>query len=993
MGRSHPRSKLIAPPGRTRRYQSGGTTHPAWTCDSKRAAPTSSSALQYTTLMCARQQTRKVSDQTAHPRPPTDYAQPHPFVSTDVAATLADLSNTASQRSAHRLLLVSSIAVIAAFAAARTSNNSATSQLFDDLHWTVAYLVATTLAWLGVRAADDHERVTRRWFARGLTITLMAQLLFDVQELTGRTPIPHLADALFLGLGPCCVLGLVATLRSLSPALRKPFVLDVTALAMVILTLTLDLYLPRRAAMSSVDLTILIIYPVCMLTPACVIAVMAPTLRLRLNPRWMLFAGATVLNNVLWMAWNNGYQVNLWQGGTWLNLAFSGVALMMGYGVFIWHMEARTDASWQRRCEAVLRLIPLFVMGTAMLSVALAWILPNVLASVKLATIMGAALVAVLAALRQNLSLLEHDRLVVAEHTLSERTRELQASNSELERSNEQLLVATRRATEMARLAQVANQAKSEFLANMSHEIRTPMNGVIGMVELLLDQPLPTQQRECAEMIRDSARSLLVVINDVLDFSKIEAGKLELEMTSFDPRELVEDVVRLLAIQAHAKNLEISGILDPAVPEILQGDPGRLRQLLLNLCGNAVKFTERGEVTVAARVFSDDSNSIMIRFDVRDTGVGIPEGRLSALFKPFSQVDASTTRRFGGTGLGLSIVKRLSQMMGGDAGVESREGVGSTFWFTARLGASSVTPTQAPEPASAALKGRRILIVDDSHTTCKALQAQLDRHGLQTNCVHAANDAIAALSDSHTFGHPFEAALIDEQLSDCTGAELAARIRSDPMLNTTPLVLLALAGRGSRAAAQFAELGFTACLLKPISRADLIACLVDLSSQKPTLGPALESPGDSTRTADSVRSTGQYRILLAEDNPVNEMVASRTLQRLGYEVDVVRDGRAAVTGWRTAQYDLILMDCQMPVLDGYDATREIRSLERHDQHIPIVALTAHAMQGDDLKCKAAGMDEHLTKPLDRQRLQLILERFLPAGEAAGRRTGTRGAGF
>jgi two-component system, sensor histidine kinase and response regulator len=921
-----------------------------------------------------------------------EYAQLHPFVLTDMTATLADLSNTAPQRTAHRLLLVSSIGVIAAFAAARTSSNPATSHLFDDLHWTMAYLAATILAWLGVRAADDHERAPRRWFARGLTITLMAQLLFNVQELTGRTPIPHLVDALFLSFGPCCVLGLVATLRSLLPALRKPFMLDVTALAVVILTLTLDLYLPRQAAMSPVDLAILIIYPVCMLTPACVIAVMAPTLRLRVDPRWMLFTGATVLNNVLWMAWNNGYEVNLWQGGSWLNLAFSGIALMMGYGVFIWHMEARTDASWQRRCEAVLRLIPLFVMGTAMLSVALAWILPNVLASVKLATIMGAALVAVLAALRQNLSLLEHDRLVAAEHTLSERTRELQASNSELESSNEQLLAATRRATEMARLAEVANQAKSEFLANMSHEIRTPMNGVIGMAELLLDQPLPSQQRECAETIRDSACALLVVINDVLDFSKIEAGKLELEMTNFDPRELVEDVVRLLAIQAHAKNLEISGYLDPAVPEVLRGDSGRLRQLLFNLCGNAVKFTERGEVTVEGRVLSDDNNSIMIRFDVRDTGIGIPESRLPALFKPFSQVDASTTRRFGGTGLGLSIVKRLAQMMGGDAGVESRDGVGSTFWFTARLAVSSITSTREREPAGAALNGRRILMVDDSHTNCRALQAQLDGYGLQTNCVHAANAAIAALSDSHTLGHPFEAVLIDEQLSDCTGAELAARIHSDPMLNTTPLVLLALAGRRSRAAAQFAELGFTACLLKPISRADLIACLVEFLSEKSTLGQTLESPGDSMRTADSLRGTGQYRILLAEDNEVNEMVASRTLQRLGYEVDAVRDGRAAVTAWRTAQYDLILMDCQMPVLDGYDATREIRSLERLGQHTPIVALTAHAMQGDDLKCKAAGMDEHLTKPLDRQHLQLILDRFLPAGQAAGKGTGTRGAG-
>jgi two-component system, sensor histidine kinase and response regulator len=382
----------------------------------------------------------------------------------------------------------------------------------------------------------------------------------------------------------------------------------------------------------------------------------------------------------------------------------------------------------------------------------------------------------------------------------------------------------------------------------------------------------------------------------------------------------------------------------------------------------------------------------MLRFEVRDTGIGIPESRLAALFKPFSQVDASTTRRYGGTGLGLSIVKRLAELMGGDAGVESREGVGSMFWFTARLAASSAVPNQGPAPASPVLEGRRVLVVDDNETTCRGLQVQLARHSLQSTCVHTANDAMTALSNAHTLGPPFEVVLIDEQLSDCTGAELAVRIHSDPTLNTTPLVLLALAGRSSRAAAQFAELGFTACLPKPISRTDLARCLAELFSEKPTQVEAIADAGESTRAAEAPRVIGQYRILLAEDNVVNEMVASRTLQRLGYEVDAVRDGRAAVTAWKSSRYDLILMDCQMPVMDGYDAAREIRRLESGNQHIPIVALTAHAMQGDDLKCKAAGMDEHLTKPLDRLRLQAVLERFLPAGQGAAELTGTRGAG-
>jgi len=871
------------------------------------------------------------------------------------------------------VLLPATIVVAGAFVAARLSGNPAVVNLLDYLHWTVAAIAAAMLAWLGVRSADEHDLAPRRWFAYGLTSTLLGQLLFDMQEITHWTPIPNLSDALFLGLGPCCVLGLITTLRTRSPVQSRPFVLDVTTLALVILTLTLDVYLPRRATMGLLPLSILIIYPIFLLTPGCVGVVLAPTLRWRLDARWALFLFATVLNGVLWMVWNAEYVSNSLQGASWLNLVFSLVSLSMGYGAFVWHTETRHDMFWQRRCEAVLRLIPLFVVGAAVVSVALVWILPHALPSVKLATVGGAALVTVLAALRQNLSLLEHDRLVAAEQHLSERTRELQASNSRLATINEQLAATTERATEMAQIAQVANQAKSEFLANMSHEIRTPMNGVIGMAEMLLDAPLGHQQRDYAETIRDSARALVTVINDILDFSKIEAGKLELDVTRVEMRDLLEDVARLISIQAHAKNLEVTAYVDPAVPEFVRGDAGRLRQVLINLCGNAVKFTQEGEVALSVSVAAQDADSTTLRFEVRDTGLGIPENRLHTLFKPFSQVDGSTTRRFGGTGLGLSIVKRLAEMMGGEAGVTSRQGTGSTFWFVARL---AIAVADAPTPragTNAALQGQRALVVDDNASNCKVLEGKLQRCAMQALCVNSAADALTAMREEQRNDRPFAIALLDEQMPGCNAAELARLINADPLLKSTRLVLMTASGQRSEEQ-RFAEPGFAGYLSKPIAQRDLSSCLTLVLSG--SAEPWHARTQDMTQHVKAQSGSERHRILIAEDNVVNEKVARHSLQKLGFHVDAVKNGREAVTAWQTGRYDLILMDCQMPELDGYEATREIRARERGLRHIPIVALTAHAMKDDDLKCKAAGMDDHLTKPLDRERLRLCLERHL-----------------
>lgn len=802
------------------------------------------------------------------------------------------------------------------------------------------------------RAARQGGDNARAWTFMAVAVFVwaagMAVYAYYGLAFNHTYPFPSLADAGFIGYAVPAVVALFSFKRRTgSPVALYRAVMDAAVIAGSVLVVSW--YTALEPAVSSVGDPLARItgmaYPVADLVITSLVLVLAMRRQPGERLPWLFFGGGMVV-----LAVTDSIYVRMTfdgvTGATGSPLALGWIAAFLLIALAPLAPNVHSTATDRTRYTLALELLPYGPLLLALLLFAV----PHLHELGPFLLVVGAVLL-VCVLVRQVLIVFENIRLTAGlEEEVAVRTRELEGARE---------------------AAMESSRLKSEFLATMSHEIRTPMNGVVGLTALLLETRLNETQKQYAQGVKGAGEALLALINDILDFSKLEAGKVDLDVRPFDPRVLVEEVAGLLAEPALAKNLELIGYCEPDVPARLQGDSGRIRQILLNLASNAVKFTASGEVSIRVRAENPDSpgSTSTIHFEVHDTGIGIDPAHHRKLFESFSQADASTTRRYGGTGLGLAISSRLTQAMDGEIGLESVPGEGSTFWF--RLPLPVAPPSTDPVPAAGFLNGLRALVVDDNATNRLVLESQLRGWRLEPEAVPDAETALARARQARAAGEPFHLAVLDLCMPDTDGLELARQIKGDPGLADIELIMLTSTMQVD--AADITGAGVREWLMKPVRSSEFYNRLVRLMS---TRDPAVA--GEPAGRPGAPAPDGPYRgrVLVVEDNEVNQLVARATVSKFGYAVDVVSNGAEAVEATESTRYSAVLMDCHMPVMDGFEATRVIRS--RGGIHrLPIIAMTAGALDGDRERCLAAGMDDYLAKPVDAAALEAALARWVP----------------